>query len=656
MNQATLDLFGYTRDEVLHIRSVLDLYVNPEDRNRILKNLEAKGSLKDIEVRLRKKDGSEIDCLISMNAFQFKDGSPAEYHAIIRDITQSKRMESELRVARDHLEKQVKIQAEKLKKTNEQLRNESTGHRQAEKAREQIEKRYWILAENMSDVIWILDMKGRHTYLSPSVESLSGFTPEEIMNMDPSAFVAPSSLEKAMTAFQEALATHESKDKEATRHSQSQTMELEYLHKDGSSFFTEVRWFVLGDSEGKPTGIMGVTRDISERKKLEDQLLQSQKLESLGRLAGGIAHDFNNLMTALANYSDLLLADLDQGTPLYENVNEIKEIGNRASALTHQLLTFGMKQERKLELIDLNATVRGMESMLRRLIGEDVILEISFSTEKVNIIADRGQIEQVLVNLAINARDAMPGGGTLTIETTRTNPGHKGNRKAIAPESESWVGLTVKDTGEGMNRKTLSHIFDPFFTTKEQGKGTGLGLSTVYGIVKQSGGEIEVQSEPGSGTNFRVNFPGTDIQDIEPCERNTVFPINDYMGSETILLVEDEDLVRNPLSFILNQKGYNVIEACNGELALEICMNRQDSIHLMITDIVMPKMNGLDLAKNAIHARPDLKVLYVSGYHQYSNQTIKRLDPENNFLPKPFSPFQILKKIRCILDSSQDPC
>jgi len=525
-----------------------------------------------------------------------------------------------------------------------------TERKKAEKALAVSENRLRLLAENMSDVIWVLDRKGRHTYVSSSIMNLLGYTPQEILALEEPEFVAPSSLQLAKTSFRKAFLD---KPAESGGSAGATAMELKYIHKDGSPVWVDVRWFAVRDDEGTPTGIMGVTRDISERKKLEEQLRQSQKLEAVGRLAGGIAHDFNNLMTALSNYSDLLLSDLDPGSSCYENVEEIRKVGERASALTRQLLAFGMKQEHQPARHDLNGIVKGMEDMLRRLIGEDVIQSTSIQSGPVMILVDRGQVEQVLVNLALNARDAMPKGGTLTIETSRGyREGGRGEKRK-GPTFASPVVLTVRDSGMGMDAHTISQIFDPFFTTKEPGKGTGLGLSTVYGIVKQSQGDIEVQSKPGRGTSFRVSFPVAGEEPVTE-ESPPASVVDSATGSETILLVEDEDLVRHPLRFVLNKKGYHVLEAEDGEAALRICENHKESIHLMITDIVMPRMNGLDLARQARKVRPDMKVLYVSGYHRLSESMSQELAVGKNFLFKPFSPLEILQKVRHILSAAPE--
>jgi len=391
--------------------------------------------------------------------------------------------------------------------------------------------------------------------------------------------------------------------------------------------------------------------DRAENRLLEVQLRQSQKVEAVGRLAGGIAHDFNNLLTAIIGYSDILLHDLGANNPLKADVIEIKKAGQRAATLTSQLLAFSRKQVLQPRVLDLNEVVADMDKMLRRLIGEDIELVTHFGPELGRVKADPGGLEQVLMNLTVNARDAMPQGGNLTIETSNAELDDAYARKHIAVVPGSYVMLAVSDNGCGMDAETQSHLFEPFFTTKELGKGTGLGLSTVYGIVKQSGGYIWVDSEPGTGTTFKIYLPR--VSETKETEAFIQEKTEMLTGSETVLVVEDESTVRNLVRSLLQRSGYTVLEATHGEEALRTVVRQEGTIHLMVTDVVLPHMSGRQLAERLATIRPNVRVLYISGYTD--NAIVKHgvLDPEIAFLQKPFTPEALLRKVRDVLDASQ---
>ena len=388
-----------------------------------------------------------------------------------------------------------------------------------------------------------------------------------------------------------------------------------------------------------------------KRKKLQDQLRQAQKMEAVGRLAGGIAHDFNNLLTVIRGYSDLLLETLKPDDPARAEIQQIKAAGDRAAGLTEQLLAFSRKQILQPKVLALNDLVKNIKKMLHSLIGEDIELTAILSESGVKIKADPGQIEQVIMNLAVNARDAMPNGGKLTIGTStvffneeypqdhlRINPGH-------------YVLLSVDDAGTGMDQETQSHIFEPFFTTRENG--TGLGLSTVYGIVKQSKGYIFVYSEPGKGTTFKIYLPLMDREETEEIGREAV-PVESFRGCETILLVEDEDLVRNFAKAVLKKNGYTVLNAKGGKEALKICEEYNGRIHCMLTDVIMPQMSGKELAERLTKRYPAMRVVFVSGYDENSIVHHGGLDKGVNFLPKPFDAEALLKIIRELLDRPEN--
>jgi PAS domain S-box-containing protein len=381
----------------------------------------------------------------------------------------------------------------------------------------------------------------------------------------------------------------------------------------------------------------------------EAQLRQSQKMEAVGRLAGGVAHDFNNLLTVIRGYSELILSRLAPGDPTYREMEEVKKAADRAAGLTGQLLAFSRRQFVSTKVMDLNAVIMNMDGMLRRLLGEDIIeLCADLDQPLGSIKADPGQIEQVIMNLAVNARDAMPSGGRLTIETRNVLIGKGPRRETMVLDEGAYVLLAVRDTGHGMTEETQSHLFEPFFTTKEKGKGTGLGLSTVYGIVKQSGGTIGVESEPGRGTTFKIFFPRVDEAAHGEAAAGGV--ADRAHGRETILLVEDEPAVRGLVHEALRLHGYNVLVARHGIEALLTGAKHMGPIHLLLTDVVMPQMSGPEVAEKLTAVRPDMKVLYMSGYpdHPVFSQGVKR---ETAFLQKPFTPNVLTQKVREVLDS-----
>jgi len=381
----------------------------------------------------------------------------------------------------------------------------------------------------------------------------------------------------------------------------------------------------------------------------EAQLRQSQKMEAVGRLAGGVAHDFNNLLTVIRGYSELILSRLAQGDPTQREMEEVKKAADRAAGLTGQLLSFSRRQFVSAKVVDLNAVIMNMDGMLRRLLGEDIIeLCADLDPQLSSIKADPGQIEQVVMNLAVNARDAMPTGGRLTIETRNVTVDKGPPREPIVLDEGHYVMLAVRDTGHGMSEETQSHLFEPFFTTKEKGKGTGLGLSTVYGIVKQSGGTIGVESRQGRGTAFKIFFPRVD----EAARKTEAAGATESRahGRETILLVEDEPAVRGLVHEALRLHGYNVLVARHGIEALLTGAKHMGPIHLLLTDVVMPQMSGPEVAEKLTTVRPEIKVLYMSGYpdHPVFSQGVKR---ETAFLQKPFTPNILTQKVREVLDS-----
>jgi len=419
------------------------------------------------------------------------------------------------------------------------------------------------------------------------------------------------------------------------------------------------RWFYIAadpilDEKGNVTGGVHIISDITEHKQsekkmaaMEEQFRQSQKMEAVGRLAGGVAHDFNNLLTVIKGYSQLALFQLRDDTPLKESLKEVERASEKAADLIRKLLAFSRRQVMETVVLDLNSVLGDTRKMLRRMIGEDIELVMDLAEDLGRVKTDPGQVEQVVFNLAVNARDAMPKGGKLTIQTRNVELGpDRGPEVAVIPEG-SYVMLSVADTGIGMSPEVKRHIFEPFFTTKERGKGTGLGLSTVYGIVKQSGGEILVESEPGKGATFRIYFPRVE----EPLtERKEKVEEELPRGSETILVVEDEEEVRRLAVRILRKQGYDVLEAPQAGDALLTCEQHEGPIHLLLTDVVMPRMSGPDLAKRLRSIRPEMKVLYMSGYADNALFQERFLKKDTNFIQKPFALEALVRKVREVLD------
>jgi PAS domain S-box-containing protein len=425
-------------------------------------------------------------------------------------------------------------------------------------------------------------------------------------------------------------------------------MEISLFRRDGSKILVSESARAIRGINGSILYYQGIIEDISERKDLEQQLLQAQKMEAVGRLAGGVAHDFNNLLTAIIGYGQLSLANVAVDDPTHTNIQEIIAAGERAASLTRQLLTFSRKQVLQPAIVDLNRIISETRRMLQRLIGEDISIVNLTDPLLGSVKADPGQIEQVILNLAINARDAMPHGGKLTIETynAEVDEAYACSHPGVAPGP--YVVLTVTDTGCGMNADVKSHIFEPFFTTKEAGKGTGLGLSTVYGIVKQSSGDVVVFSEPGMGTSFKIYLPrlvDSSVPEVRSREDDSI-----PRGSETILLTEDEQIVREVASHVLRELGYTVLETSGGKEALAVAGQYIGKIDLLLTDVVMPGMNGNELAGRIKAMRPDTKVLFCSGYTDDAIVHLGVLDRTIAFLQKPFAPSSLARRVREVLD------
>ncbi|MCC6860858.1 MAG: response regulator [Bryobacterales bacterium] len=417
--------------------------------------------------------------------------------------------------------------------------------------------------------------------------------------------------------------------------------------KDGTVINVEVTTHELTFMGRKARLVLAI--DVTERIRLEEQLRHSQKMEAVGRLAGGVAHDFNNLLTVITGYGQMLLSRFPPDDPMHADMEEILNAANRAAILTGQLLAFSRRRVTEPRILDLNHVVENMDKMLRRLIGEDIRLESKLDPDLALVKVDPGQLEQVIMNLVVNARDAMPNGGSIFIETANVELDAEYARTHLGVHAGVYAMLAVTDTGRGMGPETMNHLFEPFFTTKAPGKGTGLGLSTVYGIVKQAGGDIWVYSEPGKGTTFKIYLPR--VEEGAEAGRPKAPSVARARGTESVLVVEDDPEVRTMIGRILTQQGYRVLEAADGAAALNLAREQREPIHLLLTDVIMSDLSGRALAKLLAADRPDLKVLFMSGYTGSAAVQIGELDPGVQFIQKPFRPDALSRKIREVLDA-----
>jgi two-component system, cell cycle sensor histidine kinase and response regulator CckA len=507
------------------------------------------------------------------------------------------------------------------------------GKRAAEKLA-QSEAYYRSLIESGFDLTAVLNPDGCVRYVSPSIERILGYRSEELLGRSVFEFIHEEDRENARERLRQAVVegVHE-------------TIEVRFTHKDRS-------WRTLsaiGNGLPAETGVTGLiisARDITDRLQLESQFRQAQKMEAVGRLAGGVAHDFNNLLTVIQGHGEMLVESLEDDTEKRESASEIVTAAQRAAALTRQLLAFSRRQVLEMHVLDVGEVVAETEKMLKRLIGEDVAVTVVRPAELDRVKADPGQVTQVLLNLAVNARDAMPGGGRLNIELSNVSlEAPLGAAHEPIPAGR-YVLISISDTGSGMSSETLGHIFEPFFTTKERGKGTGLGLATVYGIVRQSGGYVAVESAPGVGTTFRIYWPRCD----DALDLDGLTSSRPLQGTETVLVVEDEPGVRAIAQALLQKHGYTVLTAESGDAALVLLAHDLRPVHVLLTDVVMPGMNGRELASRVAAARPSIRAILMSGY---AADVLTRVDEAGvaGFLSKPFSERSLVEKVREILDA-----
>lgn len=510
----------------------------------------------------------------------------------------------------------------------------------AEKALKENEKKYRLLADNTIDCIWLTDLELNFKYVNPAVFLMVGFTQDEWIGSNFFEHCHPGDIEDISNISMEEL----KKGREST----GVTFETRLLHKNGEMVPVEITGRLLFDNDGNPEGFQGITRNISERRQLEEQLRQSQKMEAIGTLAGGIAHDFNNILQAVFGYTDLASASLSEDDPGFRYVKEIRRSAERAADLTSQLLAFGRRQILVSRDINLNDLINELLKMLKRLISEDIKFKFIPGSKPGTVQADPGQIEQVIINLCVNARDAMPAGGDLTIETENVLIIEDYCRNYPWTRQGRYMLLTVTDTGFGMDEDICKVIFEPFFTTKDVGKGSGLGLSTVYGIVRQHNGFVHVYSEKGRGTAFKVYLPIVD----RPVEHiTTTVKEKTSGGTETILVAEDDESVRRLVRHILEEAGYSVFIAGNGLEAIRIFEHHADSISLVLLDVVMPELCGREVNDKILEISPDTKILFTSGYSSNAVHTRFINDMGMQLISKPYDPDVLLREIRTAIDS-----
>lgn len=581
--------------------------VHPADRDRAKQEIVdviERGAPYDTEYRVVWPDGSEHWVSSQGNVFRDEGGTPFRMIGAMADITERKRAE------------------EALRKSEESLKT-------AQKIAQMGNWEYDIVSDRIE---WSDGMY--HIYgIDPSEKQFTVEMLQELMHPDFREY----HLDYAKRLDSEGRAE----------------FEFKLIRPDGETRWVWGQGETIYDKDGNPVSRFGFAQDITDRKraetekaKLEAQLHEAQKMESIGRLAGGVAHDFNNMLTAIVGFSDLVQDSLDKRDPLKKDVHQIQKAADSATSLTQQLLAFSRKQIISPKVLNLNKAIAVSEKMIRRLIGEDIDLVFVPDKNLGRVKIDPGQVDQILVNLAVNARDAMPNSGKLTFETQNASMNGIICHVCSKPMNGMFVLMAVSDNGTGIDETTLKNIFEPFFTTKEKGKGTGLGLSTIHGIVLQNNGHINVYSEPGKGTTFKIYFPLVEKESEVP---DPIMETSDLRGSETILLVEDMEIVRKLAKRTLTAKGYKIIEAEHGKVALTKFSEFTEKIDLLVTDVIMPQMSGKELFQNLEKLNPKLKVLYMSGFTENAIAHHGVLEEGTNFIQKPFRPADLARKVREVL-------
>jgi PAS domain S-box-containing protein len=592
INDGFSEITGYTVEDVIGKTSLnINMWVDPKDRELLVAGLNENGFVANLEARFRAKSGETRIGLMSARIILL-DGVP-HILSVTRDITDRKRAEDELR-------------------------------RLAEAVRQ------------ASEAVVVTSPDGSIEYVNPAFGQITGYTPEETIGRNPRILKSGKQDE---TFYGDLWATITAGERWAGR--------LVNKRKDGARYTAECSISPVKNDHGKIEHFVWVTRDITRELELEERFRQTERLESVGRLAAGVAHDLNNLLSPVLGYSELLLDELDHSEDLRQQVQVIKESAERSRDLIHQLLAFARKQVFEIKVLDLRRVVGGMEKLLRRTIRENIEIKYFSSPEICRVSADAGQVGQVLMNLAVNAQDSMPDGGAITIEVSLAELDEEYCLTRASATPGKYVMMAVSDNGSGMDEETQQHIFEPFFTTKKD-QGTGLGLATVYGIVKQHGGNIWVYSEPGKGTTFKVYLPFTEGE--EASESAPAIPISTMRGSETILVVEDNEMMRNMVRRILEKLGYAVFTAANGQEALERLAAHTEPLHLLLTDVIMPDMNGKVLFGRLQEEYPELRVLFMSGYTANVIAHHGVLEEGIHFIQKPFAARALAEKIRRVLD------
>jgi PAS domain S-box-containing protein len=551
------------------------------------------------------------------------------------EVVERTRVEDALRGLHGELENQVQRRTAELLEANNELRAEM-----AERQRTESLLRLQSAALDASaDAIIITDENGQIAWVNPAFTTLTGYSATAAVGRNPRELLKSGVQDE--TFYREMWDTITS--------GLAWRGEITNRRKDGTFYSENMTITPVRNTEHAITHYVAIKRDVTEEKRLKAQFLQAQKMESVGRLAGGIAHDFNNLLTVINGTAELACDALTGDHPLRADFAEIQKAGERAAALTRQLLAFSRKQVSKPQILTLATLVADMRSLLQRMIGEDIALTLAPASGQAAVKADPGQIEQVLMNLVVNARDAMPNGGTLTIETKNVEIQNADDGHFESMYPGSYVLLSIRDTGTGMTEQTRARLFEPFFTTKEQGKGTGLGLATVYGIVEQSGGHITVETALGQGTTFRIYLPAVLEATTKRSARSGVTPAT---GAETILVVEDEPAVQQMARRMLTAGGHTVLTANSGADALRVLESHRRPVHLMLSDVVMPGMSGPDLAAQVAVTRPRMKVLFMSGHTENAALRLTALESSETFIGKPYTMSQLLRKVRQVLDSA----